>query len=84
MIQVALRGMKFYGFHGYYSFERRVGNSFTMDIVVDLKGASDPKDRIEHTINYEELYEIAKSYMQAQYLLLESLAYDIAQEITTR
>lgn len=81
MAKVALKGMKFYAFHGYYDFERRIGNNFEVDIEATLKISQDPNDRIEATINYEEMYEICERYMQMKYLLLESLAYDIAQEI---
>ena len=81
MAKVALKGMKFYAFHGYYDFERRIGNNFEVDIEATLKISEDPNDRIEATINYEEMYTICERYMQKKYLLLESLAFDIAQEI---
>ncbi|MFT6810789.1 MAG: dihydroneopterin aldolase [Saprospiraceae bacterium] len=81
MARVALKGMKFYAFHGYYDFERRIGNNFEVDLEATLKIKEDPNDRIEATINYEEMYAICEQHMQMKYLLLESLAYDIACEI---
>jgi len=84
MAKVALKGMKFYAFHGYYDFERRIGNNFEVDIEATLKIAEDPNDRIEATVNYEEMYAICEKHMQMKYLLLESLAYDIANEIKTK
>lgn len=81
MAKVALKGMKFYAFHGYYDFERRIGNNFEVDIEASLKIEKDPNDRIETTVNYEEMYKICERFMHMKYLLLESLAYDIAQEI---
>ena len=84
MARVALNGMKFYAFHGYYDFERRIGNNFEVDLEATLKIQEDPIDRIEATINYEEMYAICERYMQMKYLLLESLAYDIAHEIKSK
>ncbi|MEL6123947.1 MAG: dihydroneopterin aldolase [Bacteroidota bacterium] len=79
--RVSLRGIKFYAFHGYYEFERRVGNNFELDVDVVFAMTGDPNDQIDKTINYEEIYRICESYMQKKYLLLESVAHDIASEI---
>lgn len=84
MATVELRGMKFYAFHGYYEFERRVGNNFELDVVATISMNEDPNDRIENTLNYEEIYKISQSYMQKKYLLLESLAFDIAHDIKSQ
>jgi len=81
MAKVSLKGMKFYAFHGYYEFERRVGNNFILDIEVDVELKGDPRDQIEQTINYEDLYKICEHYMQLRYKLLESVAYDIAKDV---
>ncbi len=81
MATVALVGMKFYAFHGYYDFERRVGNNFEVDVKAHLVIDRDPNDSIEATINYEDIYAICDRFMQKKYLLLESLAFDIAMEI---
>ena len=75
--------MKFYAFHGYYEFERRIGNNFELDVEVHLDMPSDPHDQIDATVNYEEIYAICEKYMLKKYLLLESIAFDIASEIKT-
>ena len=73
--------MKFYAFHGYYEFERRIGNNYIVDIETEVNLDANPNDQIDETVNYEDLYEICKKYMGKKYQLLESLAYDIAQEV---
>ena len=78
MAKVSLKGMKFYSFHGYYDFERRVGNNFILDVEADVEMVEDPAEQIENTINYEILYDICQKHMSKQYRLLESVAYDIA------
>ncbi len=55
-----------------------------LSLEATLKIQEDPNDRIEATINYEEMYAICERYMQMKYLLLESLAYDIAHEIKSK
>jgi len=79
--KVALHGMKFYAFHGYYDFERRIGSNYIVDIDTEVRLEGNPNDQIDETVNYEELYKICKKYMSKKYKLLESLAYDIAQEV---
>lgn len=81
MAKVGLKGMQFYAFHGYYDFERRIGNQFSIDVTIDLDIIEDPKEKITNTFNYEIILEICKIHMKKRYRLLESLAYDIAREL---
>lgn len=78
---VALKGMKFYAFHGFYDFERRIGNNFVLDVIADVDLKEDPNDLIDETVNYESLYKICNDIMQQKYKLLESVAFDIASKI---
>ena len=77
MTIVSLHGMQFYAFHGYYDFERRVGTNFVLDIDVKVDLTNDPKDKIEHTVNYETIFEVSERFMNKKYKLLESLVYDL-------
>lgn len=81
MVKVSLRGMKFYAFHGYYDFERRVGCNFVVDVEASLGTAGNPEEHIENTINYEAIYDVCQYFMNKKYKLLESLAFDIANKI---
>ena len=81
MIKIALSGMHFYAFHGYYDFERRIGTNFIVDVEILLEEGAKPETGIHNTINYEEVYTIVHNFMQKKYKLLESLANDIALEI---
>ena len=73
--QVALADARFFAYHGYYPEEQVLGNEFTVDISVafdreDRKTA----DELQHTVNYELLYHIAKTEMQQPRKLLETVA----------
>ena len=81
MAQVGLKGMLFYAFHGYYDFERRIGNQFSVDVTIDFEMDEDPKEKITNTFNYEIILDTCKIFMKRRYRLLESLAYDIAKEL---
>jgi dihydroneopterin aldolase len=81
MAKVGLERMEFYAFHGYYDFERRIGNRFILDVIVDIDIINDPDERISNTFNYEIIYEVCKRLMKRRYRLLESLAHDIGAEL---
>jgi len=81
MAKIGLKGMKFYAFHGFYDFERRIGNEFVVDIIVDMSMKRSPDEKIDNTYNYEEIHLITKKFMARRYQLLETLAFDIGEEI---
>lgn len=81
MTKVSLLGMEFYAFHGYYDFERRVGSLFVLDVEVDVDLSENPHDKIEDTVNYEDVYAICKRLMNKKFRLLETLVFSIADEV---
>lgn len=81
MATISLKDMKFYAYHGYYDFERRIGNNFQVDVDIDIAMTDDPNDQIDNTYNYEQAHNIISKYMQKKYQLLEGLAYDMAKAI---
>lgn len=79
---VALRGLVFFAYHGYYPEERQIGNRYGLDIEVrtDLRRAA-ANDRLADTVNYETLYAIAKEETEKPAQLLEHLGERIVQRI---
>ena len=53
--------MEFYGYHGVLPEENRLGQSFIIDLIVeiDLKKAG-VTDDLEESISYVDLYEVCK------------------------
>lgn len=75
---IAIEGMKFYAYHGYYPEERKIGGWYTVDVYVETnvdKTAQD--DNLEGTINYETIFRIVRMEMQTESQLIESVAHRI-------
>ena len=62
MDKIYINRMEFYGYHGVFPEENRLGQRFAVDIAVslDLKKAGET-DELEHSVNYAELYQISKT-----------------------
>ncbi len=79
---IALEGLEFFAYHGFYEEERKIGNRYEVDIRVetDFDQASED-DLLEHTVDYGQLYRIVSEEMQQSTKLLERLAGRIAERV---
>ncbi len=79
---IALEGLEFFSYHGFYDEEQKIGNKYAVDIVVtaDFSEAA-RRDRLSATVNYEALYRITANVMQRPARLLEHLAHSIIADI---
>ncbi|MBK9743288.1 MAG: dihydroneopterin aldolase [Saprospiraceae bacterium] len=75
--KVAIKGAEFFAYHGYYSEERKSGNTFIIDAEVTLKSFDSHDDNIFDTVNYEQLYTICKQEMSKTQKLLETVVLNI-------
>lgn len=78
--KIYVNKMEFYGYHGVFPEENKLGQRFIVDLVVsvDLQKAG-TSDRIEDSVNYGELYEICKKIVEGEpYKLIEAVAEQIA------
>ena len=78
MGKIALEGLEFFAYHGYYPEERKIGNKYGVSIEVETnftKAAQ--QDRLQFTVNYEKLYELIRTEMSVSSQLLEHLAQRI-------
>ena len=81
---IFLRNVRFYAFHGVMAQERQVGGEFLLSLKVGypLDKAME-SDRVEDTLNYAELYELARQEMAIPSKTLEHVAGRIVKAITT-
>ncbi|OOQ61641.1 dihydroneopterin aldolase [Mucilaginibacter pedocola] len=85
MVKVALQGAEFFAYHGFYPEEQLLGTRFVVDIEVVFDSVADfNDDKIANTVNYEELYQIAKTEMQHTRKLIETVAQGIIDGIAAK
>ncbi|KEO83086.1 dihydroneopterin aldolase [Tumebacillus flagellatus] len=83
MDKIYMNGLEFYGFHGVFEEENRLGQRFYTDVVMSLplqKAGED--DDLRATVNYGEAYDRIREIMDGEPVqLLETLAERIAKAL---
>lgn len=83
MDYIHLNEMEFYGYHGVFLEETKLGQRFrlTVSLAVDLKKAGET-DALEHTVHYGEVYNACRSIIEGEpKKLLEAVAENLAEEV---
>ena len=77
---IAIRGLTAYAHHGVYAFERRQGQTFRCDAVLEVDTApAAATDDLELTVNYAELAQRLYTALSTEPVdLLETLAQRLA------
>ena len=79
---VALHGIEFFAYHGFYPEEQKLGNNFIVDIEVSFELQADVNDDdLQNTVNYEKLYKIACEQMKITRKLIETVAQGIIDDV---
>lgn len=64
---IFLTGLALHAYHGVMPHERKVGQSFKIDIVLDIDlGEASRSDRLAHTVSYDQVADIARKAFCAQ------------------
>ena|SRR5690554_2325614 len=74
---IKVKDLYFFSHHGFYPEEQILGNEYSVSIAVTFPLGSSFDDKLESTINYEDLYRIAKVEMDKPQKLLETVANNI-------
>jgi 7,8-dihydroneopterin aldolase/epimerase/oxygenase len=81
--KIYVNQMEFYGYHGVFPEETRLGQRFVVDLMVliDLKKAG-KSDQLEHSVNYGELYQVCKEIVEGKpFKLVEAVGERIAETV---
>ncbi|TDF91564.1 dihydroneopterin aldolase [Paenibacillus piri] len=83
MDKIVMSGMQFYGYHGVFPEENKLGQRYHVDVELHLPlDKPGQSDSIDDTINYAEAYEIIKQIVEGQvFKLIEALAEHIASRL---
>ena len=78
--RIAIRGLTAYAHHGVYAFERRQGQTFRCDAVLEVDTApAAASDDLDLTVNYAELAQRLYTALSTEPVdLLETLAQRLA------
>ncbi len=81
--RIILEGMQFYGFHGVNAEERSLGQSYVVDLAIEMDlGVPGRSDRLEDTVSYTHLYRSVQKVLEGESKnLLEATAEAVARRI---
>lgn len=74
---IRLEKLRFYGYHGLYVHEQKLGAWFELDLSLDWPDPAQPVQHLHETINYVAVYELVKQRMTLPEELLETLAMEM-------
>lgn len=83
MDKIYLERMEFFGYHGVFPEENKLGQRFYVDLVayLDLSKAGQHDD-LNETVNYAEIYHSTKNIVEGEpFKLIEALAENIATHL---
>lgn len=83
MDRIRLTGMRFFGYHGFFPEESRLGQSFIVDLEleVDLRTAG-RQDSLSQTVDYGKVYGTVKEIVEgAPFKLIEAVAERVAAQV---
>ena len=83
LLTISLNKIRFYGQHGLYAEERKVGNEFEIDLHVHYHTDESVIHTMSSTINYVSLYNLLKAQMQQPRELLETFLMETVEKIHT-
>lgn len=75
--------MRFYGYHGVFPEETRLGQRFIVDLTVELDlQKAGQSDYLHDSINYGDLYALCKEIVEGKpFKLIEAIAEKISSSV---
>ena len=80
-MHIYLNDLIFNGFHGVYSAEKKIGNTFKVDVCIQMTDATKTIHKLEDTIDYVQVYALIQKIMAVPTPLLETIVTNIADQI---
>ena len=80
-MRISLDKLVFFGYHGLYAEEKKLGNTYIVDVLIDFTAKKSIIDNLEQTIDYVQVYSLIKKWMSIPTPLLETLVGNMADNI---
>lgn len=86
MDKIILKNMKFYGYHGLFPEEEKLGQHFNVDVELYLPLEEAGKtDQMEKSIDYGEVFNLIKTIVEGESKkLIETVAQSIADQLLNK
>jgi 7,8-dihydroneopterin aldolase/epimerase/oxygenase len=83
---VFVTGLALHAYHGVMQHEAKVGQTFTLDLALDIDLAEASRsDKLAHTVGYEQVVAVAsEAFCARRYRLIEAAAGAVAQAVLER
>ncbi|MDD2242554.1 MAG: dihydroneopterin aldolase [Bacteroidales bacterium] len=83
--RIELVDMEFFARHGCFDEEQMIGNKFLVNLKVngDFRKAA-ASDKVEDTLDYQELYKVVKEEMEKPSKILENVCKRILDSLTKK
>jgi dihydroneopterin aldolase len=80
---IFVTGLALHAYHGVMQHESKVGQTFTLDLVLDIDLAEASRsDKLKHTVSYDQVVRIASEAFSARrYRLVEAAAGAVAEAV---
>ena len=78
---IQLNNLRFFAKHGVYEEEKIIGNEFEVNISMQIDAPEETLTKIDETVNYAKVYEIAGRVFSQPKSLLETAAMEMAKSI---
>jgi len=84
MSKIILENMMFHAFHGVLEHEQRLGNTFFVTLSMEFDTSHAGKtDELNHTVNYQLVYDVVKAQMDIRSKLIEHVGQRILDHVFT-
>lgn len=83
---IFITGLSMHAYHGVMEHERKVGQTFTLDLALDIDlSEASQTDKLVNTVSYDEVADTAnKAFTAKRYRLIEAASGAVAEAVLAR
>jgi dihydroneopterin aldolase len=84
--RISIKGLSLHAYHGVIPYEGRVGQTFTIDLMLDIDLSTAARsDKVADTVSYDQVVATASHVFTSQkYKLIEAAAGNVADAVLAK